>query len=235
MISKHLKFAGLSHPVLIVFRKTQRTPTVKASPSPEIDYLVKKVKTEPTDSSSFISSTFKNKGKKITATAIDISSDEEEVATPTPKARAKTTLANRNTVTVASTPSKVKPCVVVYFFSFLSHLYFSLVLFHHRSHASDEDRDELVEDDETNELDGSLGDRPSPPSLGYEILIPLHLNYYYRLLHLRESLVIVPAKEDMRAEYCPSVLLVDGCPMELGPGVFDLFDEIINRSLHHMS
>lgn len=53
------------------------------------------------------------------------------------------------------------------------------------------------------------------------------------MLHLRNSLVIVPAKEDMRAEYCPSTLLVDGCPMELGPGAFEFFDENINRYVCH--
>ena len=38
----------------------------------------------------------------------------------------------------------------------------------------------------------------------------------------------------MRAEYCPSVLLVDGCPMELGPGAFEFFDDNTNRYVCHL-
>jgi hypothetical protein len=40
-------------------------------------------------------------------------------------------------------------------------------------------------------------------------------------------LEIVPAKVNLRAEYCPSALLVDDSPVVLGPGVFEFFDEDI--------
>lgn len=33
----------------------------------------------------------------------------------------------------------------------------------------------------------------------------------------------------MRAEYCPSSLLVDGCPVELSQGALDFFDDNASR------
>ena len=33
----------------------------------------------------------------------------------------------------------------------------------------------------------------------------------------------------MRAEYCPSALLVDGCPVELSEGALEYFDEVASR------
>lgn len=40
---------------------------------------------------------------------------------------------------------------------------------------------------------------------------------------------IVPVKMDMRAEYCPSALMVDGCPVELSRGALEYFDENATR------
>ena len=34
---------------------------------------------------------------------------------------------------------------------------------------------------------------------------------------------------DMRAEYCPSALMVDGCPVELSQGVLEFFDDDASR------
>lgn len=34
---------------------------------------------------------------------------------------------------------------------------------------------------------------------------------------------------DMRAEFCPSALLVDGCPVELSQGALEFFDENASR------
>ena len=92
--SKSLYFSALL--VLIVCRK--KTLANKASPSPDFDSLEK---TEPIDSSSLLNSATKNKGKKITTIAIEISSDEEEIATP----KAKGTSANRKTVSKKRTPA----------------------------------------------------------------------------------------------------------------------------------
>ena len=88
----------------------------------------------------------------------------------------------------------------------------------------------VTSDDETDQLDGSV--HPSPPSLTYDLFAFRSLKSYM-IYFFREPLVIVPAKVDMRAEYCPSALLVDGCPMELGSGAFEFFDEDINRSVRY--
>lgn len=48
--------------------------------------------------------------------------------------------------------------------------------------------------------------------------------YYFSV-----ALTIVPVKTDMRAEYCPSGLLVDGCPVELSQGALEYFDEHASR------
>lgn len=42
----------------------------------------------------------------------------------------------------------------------------------------------------------------------------------------------------MRAEYCPSGLLVDGCPVELSQGALEYFDDDASRyvvALTHLS
>lgn len=49
------------------------------------------------------------------------------------------------------------------------------------------------------------------------------------ILLLSDPFTIVPAKMDMRAEYCPSALLVDGCPVELSEGALEYFDENVGR------
>ena len=96
MTSTYLYFTALL--LLIVSRK--RTPINKVSRplSPEIDFVPDRVKTEPVDSSPFLYSTPQNKGKKLTKTAIEISSDEEEIATPTSKGKLKSTSDRKSVV-----------------------------------------------------------------------------------------------------------------------------------------
>ena len=48
-------------------------------------------------------------------------------------------------------------------------------------------------------------------------------------LFFSDPFAIVPAKMDMRAEYCPSALLVEGCPVELSQGALEFFDENASR------
>ena len=204
--------------MLIVSRK--RAPTIVASPPPDSDNesSEKIFKTEPVDSPLFLDLSPPNKGKKFTTTAISVSSDEEEIEamTPTPKAKSAK-LVNRK---AASTPSKTKPYVLICSVSFLCLIY---VFFRSLSKSYREDQHE------PGVKSSVKSPSPSPSSLGYAPFIYYSVLAQIMLLHFRNSLVIVPAKEDMRAEYCPLTLLVDGCPMELGPGAFEFFDKKINK------
>jgi hypothetical protein len=144
MTRKYFCFAALQ--VLIISRK--KAPTDKGSPSPDLESLKiefetepinltpkKEIKSEPVDSNSFLSSTPKNKGKKIMTAPIEISSDEENIVMPTPKAKSAAS-ANHNT---ASSPSKTRLYVP---FCFLSSLRF-FIFFRSTSKSYHEDQCEL--------------------------------------------------------------------------------------------
>ncbi|KAF8800471.1 hypothetical protein BYT27DRAFT_7313649 [Phlegmacium glaucopus] len=193
-----------------VVRDKKRTP-VEASPDTQSPK--RKIKLKPIDSHSFL---------------VEISSDEEENTTPTPKA--KRVLGTPANCKVASTPSRLKPYMSV-----------------SGSYRKDQP---VLDDDErtvprtpdpappcvTSDDDlpaGILQNTPKPGSLSTE---PAEHKQPGQLPVFVQSpsdacFLIVPAKVDLRAEYCPSGFLVDSCPMELGSGAFEYFDEIINRNL----
>ena len=63
----------------------------------------------------------------------------------------------------------------------------------------------------------------SSPAIEYIFLL-----LYFYLTDL-DTFTIVPVKMDMRAEYCPSALMVNGCLVELSQGALEFFDDDASR------
>lgn len=82
-------------------------------------------------------------------------------------------------------------------------------------------------EDDGYEQPGHLSTR-AQSALKYDTLC-FSISGLINLLCFSDPFTIVPAKMDLRAEYCPSALLVDGCPVELSAGALEYFDENTRR------